>query len=287
MQADAVPALARRVEGELHVPGLGEPVQAHRGRLLHPRRALRPRPVSDLRVAGTRAGRAARTHPPRPASRRERRTRCRRCRAPLGHRRRCCHSRGAAGGIGVARSALVDELDSFWHSRPGLADVHINPLAAEATDALLRLLGPVLVDVAGHNLVELLAPGIPCAGRAGRASRARMTDSLGDRDAPDPFGVGAARSRAIRVPQLQSAGVLHAAAGRRATKRPKIGLGVVARCVASAIATAGSGSRQAPSPLLAPYGIRPAPWVCGYVIAGPAQIGENANPRRCRRDPWR
>ncbi|MGB8875448.1 MAG: hypothetical protein WCD11_03995, partial [Solirubrobacteraceae bacterium] len=54
--------------------------------------------------------------------------------------------------------ALVDELDSFWHSRPSLADVHINPLAAEATDALLRQLGPAPVDVAGHNLVELLAP---------------------------------------------------------------------------------------------------------------------------------
>jgi uncharacterized Zn finger protein len=54
--------------------------------------------------------------------------------------------------------ALVDELDSFWHSRPALADVHINPLAAEPTDALLRQLGPAPVDVAGHNLVELLAP---------------------------------------------------------------------------------------------------------------------------------
>ena len=54
--------------------------------------------------------------------------------------------------------ALVDELDSFWHSRPALADVHVNPFAAEATDALLRQLGPAPVDVAGHNLVELLAP---------------------------------------------------------------------------------------------------------------------------------
>jgi uncharacterized Zn finger protein len=54
--------------------------------------------------------------------------------------------------------ALVDELDSFWHCRPALADVHVNPLAAEATDALLRQLGPAPVDVAGHNLVELLAP---------------------------------------------------------------------------------------------------------------------------------
>jgi uncharacterized Zn finger protein len=54
--------------------------------------------------------------------------------------------------------ALVDELDTFWDSRPALADVHINPLAAEATDALLRELGPAPVDVAGHNLVELLTP---------------------------------------------------------------------------------------------------------------------------------
>jgi hypothetical protein len=52
----------------------------------------------------------------------------------------------------------VYELASFWHSRPGLADVHVNPLAAEATDALLRQLGPAPVDVAGQNLVELLAP---------------------------------------------------------------------------------------------------------------------------------
>ncbi|MGO9977069.1 MAG: SWIM zinc finger family protein [Solirubrobacteraceae bacterium] len=54
--------------------------------------------------------------------------------------------------------ALVDELDSFWHSGPALADVHVNPFAAEATDALLRQLGPAPVDVAGHNLVELLEP---------------------------------------------------------------------------------------------------------------------------------
>ena len=55
-------------------------------------------------------------------------------------------------------SALVDELDSFWHSGPALADVHVNPFAAEATDALLRQLGPAPVDVAGYNLVELLEP---------------------------------------------------------------------------------------------------------------------------------
>jgi hypothetical protein len=62
------------------------------------------------------------------------------------------------------------------------------------------------------------------------------------------------------IPQLRSVGVLQAAEGRRATKRPKIGLGVSARCVTSAIATAGSGSWQAPSPLLAPCGIRRSSW---------------------------
>ena len=54
--------------------------------------------------------------------------------------------------------ALVDELDSFWQSRPALADVHVNPLAVEATDALLRQLGPAPIDIDGHNLVELLTP---------------------------------------------------------------------------------------------------------------------------------
>jgi SNF2 family DNA or RNA helicase len=51
LQADAVPAFERRAEGKLHVPGLGEAVQARRGRLLHPRRALRRGPVPDLRLA--------------------------------------------------------------------------------------------------------------------------------------------------------------------------------------------------------------------------------------------
>jgi hypothetical protein len=36
--------------------------------------------------------------------------------------------------------------------------VHVNPLAVEATDALLRQLGPAPIDIDGHNLVELLTP---------------------------------------------------------------------------------------------------------------------------------
>jgi uncharacterized Zn finger protein len=78
---------------------------------------------------------------------------------------RAAHRSGTAGA-GTARPAapesrdpaLVDELDSFWESRPALADLNINPLAAEATDVLLRQLGPAPVDVDGQNLVDLLAP---------------------------------------------------------------------------------------------------------------------------------
>ena len=78
---------------------------------------------------------------------------------------RDAHRRGSTGA-GTARPtapesrdpALIDELDSFWESRPALADLHINPLAAEATAVLLRQLGPAPVDVDGQNLVDLLAP---------------------------------------------------------------------------------------------------------------------------------
>ena len=54
------PELQGRAEGQLHVPGLGEPVQARRCGVLHPRRALRRGSVPDLRVAGTRQGGIAR-----------------------------------------------------------------------------------------------------------------------------------------------------------------------------------------------------------------------------------
>ncbi|HWF56297.1 MAG TPA: SWIM zinc finger family protein [Solirubrobacteraceae bacterium] len=54
--------------------------------------------------------------------------------------------------------ALIDEIDSFWHSGPALSDLHVNPFAVEATDALLRQLGPAPVDVGGENLVEILTP---------------------------------------------------------------------------------------------------------------------------------
>ena len=54
--------------------------------------------------------------------------------------------------------SLTERLDSFWRSGPRLGDLHVTPLAGEAPDMLLRQLGPAPVDVAGRNLVEVLAP---------------------------------------------------------------------------------------------------------------------------------
>jgi uncharacterized Zn finger protein len=97
----------------------------------------------------------------------------------LEHLRALRASRSAAGGAGrraggagaaEATSAalpaaskslgpvLIDEIDSFWHSGPALSDLHVNPFAIEATDTLLRQLGPAPVEVGGKNLVELLTP---------------------------------------------------------------------------------------------------------------------------------
>jgi len=53
---------------------------------------------------------------------------------------------------------VADQLDSFWHSSPALADLHISPLAGEAPDTLVRQLGPAAVELAGQNLIEILAP---------------------------------------------------------------------------------------------------------------------------------
>jgi uncharacterized Zn finger protein len=73
---------------------------------------------------------------------------------------------GSARPSNAARSAgaqrrspsLAEQLDCFWRTGPALADLLVSPLASEAPDALLRQLGPTPVEVAGHNLVEVLAP---------------------------------------------------------------------------------------------------------------------------------
>jgi uncharacterized Zn finger protein len=53
---------------------------------------------------------------------------------------------------------LADQLDSFWRSSPALAELHISPLAGQAPDTLVRQLGPAPVELAGQNLIEVLAP---------------------------------------------------------------------------------------------------------------------------------
>jgi uncharacterized Zn finger protein len=54
--------------------------------------------------------------------------------------------------------SLAERLDSFWRSGPTLADLHISPLASEAPDGLLRQLGPAPAELAGQNVVDVLAP---------------------------------------------------------------------------------------------------------------------------------
>ncbi|MGH8303538.1 MAG: SWIM zinc finger family protein [Steroidobacteraceae bacterium] len=54
--------------------------------------------------------------------------------------------------------SLAEQLDSFWRSGPALADLHVSPLASDAPDTLMRQLGPAPVEVAGQNLIEVLAP---------------------------------------------------------------------------------------------------------------------------------
>ena len=53
---------------------------------------------------------------------------------------------------------LANQLDSFWSSGPALADLRISPLAGESPDTLLRQLGPPSIELAGQNLLDVLAP---------------------------------------------------------------------------------------------------------------------------------
>ncbi|MGZ4182982.1 MAG: SWIM zinc finger family protein [Solirubrobacteraceae bacterium] len=54
--------------------------------------------------------------------------------------------------------SLTDQLDSFWRSGPALAGFQVSRLAGEVPDTLLRQLGPAPVDLAGQDLLEVLAP---------------------------------------------------------------------------------------------------------------------------------
>ena len=131
----------------------------------------------------------------------ERRAWSGRRRAPLGHRRHWL-PRPPRGRRRRSRAVPRSSTNSprSGTAVPALADVHVNPLAVRGDGCAIA---PARSGTGRRRRPKpRRAPraGIPCAGRAGRASRARMTDSVGDLDAPVPFGVGAARSRAIRVP---------------------------------------------------------------------------------------
>jgi len=73
-----------------------------------------------------------------------------------GSQHRSARARSAQPAPGLP--SLTERLDSFWRSGPGLAELHVSPLAGEAPDTLLRQLGPAPVDVGGQDLVEVLAP---------------------------------------------------------------------------------------------------------------------------------
>ena len=75
-----------------------------------------------------------------------------------GRRQRTQLDRRAADAARTGPVPLADQLDSFWRSGPALAELHISPLAGEAPDTLVRQLGPAPVELAGQNLIEVLAP---------------------------------------------------------------------------------------------------------------------------------
>ncbi len=54
--------------------------------------------------------------------------------------------------------SLEECLENFWEAGRGLRTLRVRSQAAAVPDALLRELGPPPLEVAGHNLVELLAP---------------------------------------------------------------------------------------------------------------------------------
>jgi uncharacterized Zn finger protein len=88
-------------------------------------------------------------------------------REELVERLRTRRAPAARGGGASARSTDVPRalepgaplstvLGSFWSCGPDLEALHVNPLAGEAPDALLRQLGPAPVEVEDVDLGELL-----------------------------------------------------------------------------------------------------------------------------------
>ncbi len=95
-------------------------------------------------------------------------------RAPAARRVKVTARSAKAPDVSASGVPLSTVLDSFWSCGSELEALHVNPLAGEAPDALLRQLGPAPVDVEGRNLTELLVD--TCAKLAHAAERTALGD---------------------------------------------------------------------------------------------------------------
>ncbi len=83
---------------------------------------------------------------------------------------------------------LEECLENFWEAGHRLRALRVRPQAAAVPDALLRELGPIPFEVAGHNVTELLAPAYYAMSAA--AERRALGD--GSSDGPgSPAGISA------------------------------------------------------------------------------------------------
>ncbi len=88
--------------------------------------------------------------------------------------RRTSAGRGTGASVPPERADRVPEpgvplltvLDSFWSCGPELQALHVNPLAGESPDGLLRQIGPAPVEVGERNLTEVLADAYATLARA-------------------------------------------------------------------------------------------------------------------------
>lgn len=95
-------------------------------------------------------------------------------RAPAARRAKITAPSASDPDVSASGAPLSTMLDSFWSCGSELDALHVNPLAGEAPDALLRQLGPAPVEVGDCNLTELLVD--TCAKLAHAAERTALGD---------------------------------------------------------------------------------------------------------------
>ena len=148
------PTIGRRTRLGLLVPGLGEPVQAHRRGLLPPGGVVRRRPVPHLRLAWTDEGGSAHRPAGPPAW-----TGIEPMTAWIG-----CH--GGAGRHRAVRVAgrrsrphrckqAADSM-SLWGVEADVAAIETRPRLAVASDLVLRQLDPAPLGADGDRIIEEL-----------------------------------------------------------------------------------------------------------------------------------